>query len=120
MTLYNPSAAAGAIRVGAVQDVPYNAKGGKNAVSEPFPEGTEAIEVAVHCRGSGVRYAIGENPDVSTDGSHALFPGSGTWLRVAHAGERLAAISDDDHTGFVNITIAQSQRQRLALAQSLG
>lgn len=94
-----------AIQIGTSQDLAYNAAGGANVQSAAFGDNTTLIEVSAHITGSGVRIATGTNPNV-TVGTHELLPGSGAWFFVVAPGWKIAAISDDATTGFINITEA--------------
>lgn len=96
-----------AIQIGTVQDLAYHATGGANAQSAAFGANTHVIDVSAHITGTGVRIATGVNPDVTT-GTHKLLPGSGSFVFVVAPGWKIAAISDDATTGFINITEAAS------------
>lgn len=97
-----------AIQIGVSQDLAYNASGGANKQSAAFGANTTLIEVSAHITGSGVRIAAGLNPDVTDGQTHELLPGSGAWFFVVSPGWKIAAISDDAATGFINITEAAS------------
>ncbi len=94
-----------AVQIGTSQDLAYNAAGGANAQSNAFGIKTSVIEVAAHITGTGVRIAIGLNPD-ATSGTNKLLPGSGSWYFVVAPGWKLAAVSDDVTSGTLNITEA--------------
>ncbi len=93
-----------AIMDGISQDVPYNAAGGANSQSLAFGPKTTLIEIAAHVTGTGIRIKCGQNPDATTGGK--LLPGSGTWFSVVNPGWKIAVVSDDSNTGYINVTEA--------------
>ena len=95
-----------AIQLSTSQDVAYNASSGTATQSAAFSDHCWLISVAVHvATGSGVRIAMGANPDAKAQTSK-LLPGSGDWFFVVAPNWKLSVISDDANTGTVNVTEA--------------
>lgn len=90
-------------RIGAAQDVSYNASGGSVALSTAFGALTQMVQVTLppSATGTGARIAFGANPNPSSTGA-LIITGSVMYYRV-YPGEKIGVISNDSTTGALNI-----------------